>query len=177
VTKKAIYPGMFDPVTFGHLDVVMRACRLFDDVTVAVACGFEKKPLFSLQERLDMVRLEVDALSKDGSIAPEVRVEVCSFEGLLVDFVRERGASAIIRGLRAVSDFEYELKMASANARLEPKVDTLFLMACERQHFTSSDLVREIASLHGDVSPFVSARVVKRLQDKLANKSSDSPTR
>ena len=177
MTKKAIYPGMFDPVTFGHLDIVERACRLFDEVTVAVARGFHKEPLFSVEDRLEMVRDDVAALSSEGRIAKNVRVDVCSFEGLLVDFARERGASAIVRGLRAVSDFEYELKMASANARLEPKVDTLFLMACERQHFTSSDLVREIAFLRGDVSLFVSERVVQRLHARLANKSTDNKTR
>ncbi|MBC6496982.1 MAG: pantetheine-phosphate adenylyltransferase [Alphaproteobacteria bacterium GM7ARS4] len=169
--RKAIYPGTFDPVTKGHVDIAMRACRLFDEVIFAVARGFKKKTLFSDVERVSMVRHEIETLTHGGMIDEGRCVTVVSFDGLLVDFAKQQGTHTIVRGLRAISDFEYELTMASANARLNSHIDTLFLMACEEQHFTSSRLVREIAALQGDVLPFVSSHVAMCLQKKMAAES------
>ena len=148
----AIYPGTFDPITNGHVDLVQRACRLFDHVIVAIAAGSSgaKAPVFTLDER---VALAQEVLTECDNI------EVCGFDTLLVDFMQEKGAGVIIRGLRAVSDFEYEFQLASMNRKLAPEVETVFLTPAEQFSFISSSLVREIASLGGDVSPFVHAKV------------------
>lgn len=154
----AIYPGTFDPITHGHTDLIERASRLFDKVIVAVAAKPGKNPAFSLDERLTLARI---ALEKHDS------VEVCSFEGLLVEFARQKGAKAIIRGLRAVSDFDYEFQLAGMNRKLAPDIETLFLTPAEQYANISSSLVREIAALGGDVSPFVHKKIVAELAQKL----------
>lgn len=155
----AIYPGTFDPITNGHADLVFRAVRLFDRVVVAVAASGSKRPTFTLDER---VRLAREALADlDG------RVEVVGFDSLLADFVDVVGANVILRGLRAVSDFEYEFQLASMNRRLAPHVETVFLTPAEQYAFISSTLVREIASHGGDVSPFVHPGVVDALKGRL----------
>ncbi|MBC7215971.1 MAG: pantetheine-phosphate adenylyltransferase [Burkholderiaceae bacterium] len=155
----AVYPGTFDPITLGHEDLVRRSIQLFDRVIVAVAAGHHKKTLFSLEERLDMVR-EVFAPY------PQVRVE--SFTGLVRDFVVARGGKAMIRGLRAVTDFDYEFQLAGMNRALMPDVETVFLTPGDQYLFISSTLVREIATLGGEVEKFVSPPVLARLQKKTA---------
>lgn len=155
--KRAIYPGSFDPVTNGHLDVVERARRLFEEVIVAVAGNEEKQPLFSLKERLDLLEQTV------GKIAG---VRIAQFDGLLVEFAVAQKASAVIRGLRAVSDFEFEFQMALMNRKLKDSVETIFLMPKEEYTYLSSRLVKEIARLGGDVTKFVPAVVATALGEK-----------
>ena len=155
--KRAIYPGSFDPVTNGHLDVVERAGRLFEEVIVAVAGNEEKQPLFSLKERLDLLKQTV------GKIAG---VRIAQFDGLLVEFAVAQKASAVIRGLRAVSDFEFEFQMALMNRKLKDSVETIFLMPKEEYTYLSSRLVKEIARLGGDVTKFVPAVVATALGEK-----------
>ncbi|HTH98200.1 MAG TPA: pantetheine-phosphate adenylyltransferase [Stellaceae bacterium] len=162
--RVAIYPGTFDPITNGHLDVIERAVRLADRLVIGVARNDAKGPLFSTDERVEMVREEIKHLSDKQAAS---RIEVRSFETLLVDFAASVGASVIIRGLRAVSDFEYEFQMAAMNARLSPDVETVFLMASDRHQFISSRFVKEIARLRGDVSHFVPQRILDRLTAKL----------
>lgn len=153
--KHCIYPGTFDPITNGHLDVLERASRLFDRVTVGVALATTKSPLFSAEQRVVFVK---------SNIAHLKNVEVVSFDGLLVDFARQQKAQAIIRGLRALSDFEFEFNMALMNRHLEPKVETLFVMPNEAYSYTSSSLVKQIAKLGGDVAHFVPANVAAALK-------------
>ena len=160
----AVYPGTFDPVTNGHVDIISRAAKVVGSLIVGVAVTVEKTPMFTSDERVAMLENEISAL--DGGLAE--RVSVAPFENLLVDFVEREGASVIIRGLRAVSDFEYEFQMAAMNARLNSKVETLFLMASDKHQFISSRFVKEIARLGGNVSEFVPANVLKRLHEKLA---------
>jgi pantetheine-phosphate adenylyltransferase len=155
--RRAIYPGSFDPVTNGHLDVIERARNLFDEVIVAVACNVEKEPLFTLEERL--------ALLQEG-LGNMERVRVTQFDGLLVEFAVAQKANAVIRGLRAVSDFEFEFQMALMNRKLEASVETIFLMPKEEYTYLSSRLVKEIARLGGDVSKFVPASAAKALGGK-----------
>ncbi|MES2939965.1 MAG: pantetheine-phosphate adenylyltransferase [Pseudomonadota bacterium] len=154
----AVYPGTFDPMTLGHEDVVRRACQLFDSVIVAVAAGHHKKALFTLQERIDMAREAV-------SPYPQVRVE--GFSGLVRDFVVARGGKAMVRGLRAVTDFDYEFQLAGMNRSLMPDVETVFLTPSDRFQFISSTFVREIALLGGEVDKFVSPSVQRHLQEKV----------
>jgi pantetheine-phosphate adenylyltransferase len=156
--RRAIYPGSFDPVTNGHLDVVERARKLFDEVIVAVAHNDEKQPLFTLQERLDLLRETFGKVDN---------VRIASFNGLLVDFAVKEQAGAVIRGLRAVSDFEFEFQMALMNRKLEGAVEAIFLMPKEEYTYLSSRIVKEIARLGGDVSKFVPAPVAKVLAAKL----------
>ena len=153
-TVIAVYPGTFDPITRGHEDVVRRATQLFDRVIMAVAAGHHKKAMFSLEERIDMAR----AVVKD---YPQVEVE--SFSGLLRDFVVARGAKAMVRGLRAVTDFDYEFQLAGMNRSLMPQVETVFLTPSDKYQFISSTFVREIAVLGGEVEKFVSPLVNQRL--------------
>jgi len=153
--KKAVYPGTFDPITRGHEDLVRRAARLFDHMIVAVADSKSKKPFFSLDDRIQMAR-EV--------LAGIPNIEVVGFSGLLMDFMREHQAKVIIRGLRAVSDFEYEFQMAGMNRNLYPDVETVFLTPGEQYMFISATMVREIATLGGDVSHFVNPLVAARIQ-------------
>ena len=155
-----IYPGTFDPITLGHADLVERAARMFDRVILAVAGSTPKQPLFNIEERLHLAR---------EALAGTARVEVCRFDGLLVEFARAQGVTAILRGLRAVSDYEYELQLASMNRRLVPEVDTVFLTPAEQYAFLSSSLVREVASLGGDVHEFVHPAVHAALTDRLSD--------
>jgi pantetheine-phosphate adenylyltransferase len=155
--RRAIYPGSFDPVTNGHLDVIERARKLFDEVVVAVADNDEKQPLFSLKERLDLLRKTAGTIEN---------VRVAQFKGLLVDFAKAEHAGAVIRGLRAVSDFEFEFQMALMNRKLDASVETIFLMPKEEYTYLSSRIVKEIARLGGDVSSFVPACVAKALGRK-----------
>ncbi len=154
-----VYPGTFDPVTNGHLDIITRATKVVDRLIIAVADNDGKGPLFPLEERVEMIRAELDSLPGDMG----QHMEVQSFDSLLMHFASDVGANVIIRGLRAVSDFEYEFQMAGMNARLNAGVETVFLMAAERQQFISSRFVKEIARLGGDVSSFVSGPVAKRV--------------
>jgi len=155
----AIYPGSFDPITNGHIDLVKRTLRVFDRVIVAVASHSGKdKALFTLEERLQMV--EEVFKGENG------RVQADSFEGLLVEYAEKKGATVIIRGLRAISDFEYEFQMAMMNHRLKPQLETFFMMTGESEFYTSSRLVKEVVSLGGDVSGLVPGNVLKKLQDK-----------
>ena len=156
--RRAIYPGSFDPVTNGHLDVIARARKLFDEVVVAVAHNIEKEPLFSLEERLDFLR---------EALGDQAGIEIGQFDGLLVDFAGAQKAIAVIRGLRAVSDFEFEFQMALMNRKLNGNVETIFLMPKEEYTYLSSRLVKEIARLGGDVSAFVPAAVAKALGKKM----------
>lgn len=157
--RKIVYPGSFDPITRGHEDLVRRAARLFDEVIVGVAESPVKKPVFSLEERVDMAR---------AVLADIPGVRVVGFSGLLIQFLREQGATVVLRGLRAVSDFEYELQLAGMNRRLDPEVETLFLTPSEQYMFISASLVREIARLGGDVSEFVHPLIRSRLGAKMA---------
>jgi pantetheine-phosphate adenylyltransferase len=153
-----LYPGTFDPVTNGHLDVIGRAARLLDKLVVGVAINIGKGPLFPLEERAELVRAETDSIAtKTGC-----KIEVRPFEGLLVGFAQEVGASMIIRGLRAVTDFDYEFQMAGMNRRLDQQIETVFLMASETNQFISSRFVKEIARLGGDVSSFVPKLTLER---------------
>lgn len=154
----AVYPGTFDPITLGHEDVVRRATQLFSHVIVAVAAGHHKKTLFSLEERIDMVREATRQY-------PQVQVE--SFSGLLRDFVVARGGKAMVRGLRAVTDFDYEFQLAGMNRSLMPQVETVFLTPSDKYQFISSTFVREIAVLGGEVDKFVSPVVQERLAAKV----------
>ena len=154
---KAVYPGTFDPLTRGHEDLVRRASRLFDTLVVGVADSRSKRTYFTLAERVEMAR-EV--------LADEKRVEVVGFDGLLIDFVRQHGGRVVLRGLRAVSDFEYEFQLAGMNRSLHPDMETIFLTPSEQHMFISATLVREIAQLGGDVSKFVDPRVEARLKAK-----------
>jgi pantetheine-phosphate adenylyltransferase len=157
--RTVIYPGSFDPLTNGHLDVVQRAARLFDRVIVAVARNESKLPLFTLEERLALVQRSVHNLAN---------VETDTFDGLLINYVAKRGAKAVVRGLRAVSDFEFELQMALMNRRLNEQIETIFMMPKDTYTFLSSRLVKEIARLGGDVGAFVPAHVRTALKSKLA---------
>ena len=158
--KRALTPGTFDPITAGHLDVIARTSQLFDEVVVAVAASPSKKPLFSLEERVALAREATEHL-------PNVTVE--PFEDLLVDFARRMGAVAVVKGLRAVTDFEYEFQMTGLNYRIDPQLETVFIMSPPQYMFLSSSIVREVASLHGDVSEFVPPCVSKALQAKFAD--------
>jgi pantetheine-phosphate adenylyltransferase len=153
----AIYPGTFDPITNGHIDLVIRASKLFEQVIVAVAINPTKKPAFTLIERVDLAKQTLQYLPN---------VEVCGFEGLLVDAAREKGAQVIIRGLRAVSDFEHEFQLAGMNRHMEPNVETMFLTPAEQFSYISSSLVREVSMLGGDVSAFVAPCVAEALNNK-----------
>lgn len=160
--RLGVYPGTFDPVTNGHTDIIARAAKVVDGLTVAVAVNAGKDPLFNLEERLAMVENEVATLDADTA----GRITVKPFDTLLVDFVEEQGAAVIIRGLRAVSDFEYEFQMAAMNARLNNRLETVFLMASDRHQFISSRFVKEIGRLGGDVGHFVSQAVRDQLAER-----------
>jgi pantetheine-phosphate adenylyltransferase len=166
VSKQAIgvYPGTFDPITNGHMDIIKRATRVVDTLVVSIAVNAGKDPLFTLEERVAMV--EDELRQNDNGLAGKVVVK--PFETLLMNFVVGEGASIVIRGLRAISDFEYEFQMAGMNARLNPNVETVFLMASERHQFISSRFVKEIARLGGDITSFVSPRVAKHLVERFA---------
>jgi pantetheine-phosphate adenylyltransferase len=154
----AIYPGTFDPMTNGHTDLVRRAVQLFDDVVVAVAANPEKNPLFTLEERVTLARAALEGIS---------RVRVVGFNRLLVDCVREHNAQVILRGLRAVSDFEFEFQLAGMNRRLAPEIETVFLTPSEQEMFISASLVKQVSRLGGDVRAFVHPRVAAALKSKM----------
>ena len=156
----AIYPGTFDPITNGHSDIIARATTLFDKVVVAVAGSTSKATLFTIEERTQLANQALASLEN---------IEICGFDGLATEFAREQGASVIIRGLRAVSDFEYEFQMASMNRQLQSDIETIFLTPAEHLSYISSSLVREIASLGGDVSKFVHEDVVRALKQRYNN--------
>ena len=158
--EKAIYPGSFDPVTYGHLDLIKRALTMFSEVTVAVAHNADKNPIFSVQERVAMLKKATQGL--DGVIVED-------FSGLVVDYARKKNIHVIIRGIRMLSDFEYEFQMALTNRRLAEEVETLFLMPSEQFSFLSSRLLKEAASLGADLSSFVPAFVEKELKARLKN--------
>lgn len=155
--KIAIYPGTFDPITNGHLDLVRRGIRIFDEIIIAVAPNPKKQPLFTIEERLRMIK---------ESVLDLYNVKVEAFNGLLVDYVNSKGAVAIIRGLRAVSDFEYELQIALMNRRLNPEVETVFMMPSEEYSFLTSSLVKEVSSFGGSVKGLVPDVVEKALQER-----------
>ena len=154
----AVYPGTFDPITNGHLDILERALKLFERVIVTIAPNERKKPLFTVDERIQFI--------KDATPSVGPRLEFETFEGLLVDFCHSRGAGVIVRGLRAMADFEYEFQFAHMNRRLAPAVDTVFFMTDERNHYVSSSLVKEVASFGGDVTGLVPPQVVAALKAK-----------
>ncbi len=158
-----LYPGTFDPVTNGHLDVIGRAARLLDKLVVGVAINTGKGPLFTLEERVDLVKAEIESIaSRNGMI-----IEVLPFDRLLVDFARAVEASMIVRGLRAVSDYDYEVQMAGMNYRMAPDIETVFLMASETNQFIASRLVKEIAKLGGDISSFVPPTTLKYVMQRI----------
>ena len=156
----ALYPGTFDPITRGHLDLINRSRKLFPRVVIGVASNPKKRPLFSLEERVSMIQQEIDDLKL-------TNVEVIGFEELLVDFARKQQANVLIRGMRAVADFEYEFQLASMNRSLAPDIESVFLMPNESYSFISSTLVKEVATLNGDVSRFVAPHVLEALKQKL----------
>lgn len=158
--RVALYPGTFDPVTNGHLDIIGRAVKLYDKLVIGVARNDAKGPLFTFDERVEMARELAE------SVAGDTEIEVLPFEGLLMHFAEKVGASSIIRGLRAVSDFEYEFQMVGMNQRLNADIETVFLMADPRHQAVASRLVKEIAKLGGDIDPFVPALVKDRLLEK-----------
>jgi len=156
----AVYPGTFDPMTLGHEDLMRRACGLFDKLLLAVAAGHHKRTMFTIDERIDIAR----ELTQ-----PYKNVEVVAFRGLLRDFVVENGGKVVVRGLRAVSDFEYEFQMAGMNRQLMPEVETIFMTPSDQFQFVSGTFVREIATLGGDVSKFVAPSVLRRLQERVTH--------
>jgi pantetheine-phosphate adenylyltransferase len=163
VKRRAIYPGSFDPVTNGHLDIIERACHLFDEVVVAILINPNKAPLFTVEERVEMLG---DVLN---SHFPQVRVD--TFTGLLVEYAVRQQAQAVVRGIRAISDYEYELQMALMNRRLAPSVETIFLMAPQEYSFISSRLVKEVFTLGGSVEGFVPPLVIERMKAKTGGSS------
>ena len=160
----AIYPGTFDPLTLGHLDILRRAATVCDELIVGVAENTGKNPLFTVEERIKLVQQVIENNVKNDVSA---NIKVMGFNNLLVEFAHEQGASMIIRGLRAVSDFEYEFQMASANKRLHHSIETLFLMAAEQQHFVASRLVKEVAQYGGEIRSFVPEIVANAITEKL----------
>lgn len=159
--RTAIYPGTFDPITFGHLDIIKRAAEIFDHIIIAPARDNYKNPLFTLEERVSLIESEVQNLKLPAKISVE------KFEGLLVDFASKKNAKTIIRGLRAVSDFEYEFQMFGMNSKLNPDIQTIFFPASETNHFIASKLVKEVARLGGNITKFVSENVAEKLAKKL----------
>ena len=164
-SRISIYPGTFDPLTFGHIDIIERAARLGNQLIVAVAENSGKQPLFSVEERTQIVADEVQRINNTNNVPYPVLVK--NFSGLLTDFADSQGAHVVIRGLRAVADFEYEFQMASINKRLHGELETVFLMAAEQQHFVASRFVKEVARFGGDVSSFVPENVARKLANKL----------
>jgi pantetheine-phosphate adenylyltransferase len=157
VATRAIYPGSFDPITMGHVDIIERSAALFDEVIVAVLLNIDKSPMFSTEERVEMLR----------AVLPQKNVRVETFDGLLVHYAVARGAQVIVRGIRAISDYEYELQMALMNRRLEPKVETVFLMAAEAYSYLSSRLIKEVFKLGGPITGLVPDLVAERMREKM----------
>src|SRR5271156_2975159 len=165
--RTGLYPGTFDPITRGHIDIIQRAAKVVDRLVIGVAKNAGKGPLFDTKARVKMVTQEVESLRRKGL----KNIEVMPFDTLLMHFAREIGASVIIRGLRAASDFEYEIQMAAMNYRMNPKIETIFLTATEGTQFISSRFVKEIARLGGNVKPFVSTRIASLLAERLSHES------
>ncbi|HEX4111873.1 MAG TPA: pantetheine-phosphate adenylyltransferase [Stellaceae bacterium] len=163
--RVGVYPGTFDPITNGHTDVILRATKIVDRLVIGVAENIGKGPLFSTEERVAIVKEEIAHLNGP---AARKKIEVKPFDNLLMHFAMEQNATMIVRGLRAVSDFEYEFQMAGMNSRLNAEIETVFLMSSDRYQFISSRFVKEIGQLGGDVTPFVSARVADRIKKKFA---------
>jgi len=161
VAKRAVYPGMFDPIHNGHVDVIQRSLQIFDELIVAVVANPSKQPLFSVSERLEMI----DEATSSMGLGTSFRI--AAFDGLLIDLVARERADCIVRGIRAVSDFEYEFQMALMNRRLDPTIETIFLMPSEQYTYVNSTLVKEIARHGGDVNPFVPPNVRERLDKAL----------
>lgn len=160
----AVYPGSFDPVTNGHLDIIKRSAKMFDKVIVAVVKNYNKKPLFTTEERVELIRKSVTDL-------PNVEVE--SFEGLLMDYIHKKNAQVIVKGLRAISDFEYEFQMALMNRKLDPNVETIFLMTNHKYSFLSSSMIKEVASLGGCITGLVPDGIIPDIYRKLKQKQKD----
>jgi len=165
IPRISIYPGTFDPLTYGHIDIIERAARIGDQLIVAVAENSGKQPLLSVEERTEIVAHELTRINASRDVTHPVIVK--NFSGLLTDFAEKQGAQVIIRGLRAVADFEYEFQMASINKRLHGELETVFLMAAEQQHFVASRFVKEVAQFGGDISSFVPENVAKLLATKI----------
>lgn len=166
IQRIGIYPGTFDPTTNGHRDIIKRSLRVVDHLIVGIAVNSEKDPIFNNPQRELLVQQEIDMIAKeldDTNILK--RVQICSFSSLLIDFVKQVGGNLIIRGLRAISDFEFEFQMASMNGRLAPEIQTIFLTASDRNHFISSRFVKEICKLGGEIDQFVSPHVAKALYE------------
>jgi pantetheine-phosphate adenylyltransferase len=161
--RVGLYPGTFDPVTNGHLDVIARAARLLDKLVVGVAMSSGKGPLLSLDERVELVEAEIARIATQNGMV----IEVLPFDTLLIDFARKVGATMIVRGLRAVSDFDYEFQQAGMNYRMDPEIETVFLMASERHQFIASRLVKEVAMLGGDISSFVPPLTLERVLQRI----------
>jgi pantetheine-phosphate adenylyltransferase len=157
--RRAIYPGSFDPITLGHLDIIGRSAKLFDEVIVALLVNIDKQPMFTTEERVEMIR----------EVIPWNNVRVDTFEGLLVHYAVAQKAQFVVRGIRAISDYEYELQMALMNRRLEPSVETVFLMAGEAYSYISSRLIKEVFKLGGSIDGLVPELVAKRMSDKLGD--------
>jgi len=156
VTRRAIYPGTFDPLTNGHLDIIERSAKLFDEVVVAILVNLEKQPMFSVQERVEMIE----------AVTKWPNVTVATFEGLLVHYAVAQSAQVIVRGIRAISDYEYELQMALMNRRLEPEVETVFLMAGEAYSYVSSRLIKEVFKLGGSITALVPPLIEQRMRER-----------
>jgi pantetheine-phosphate adenylyltransferase len=156
---KALYPGTFDPPTNGHVDLIQRGARIFDELVVAILINPVKNPLFTVEERVEMLKEATRALGN---------VSIATFDGLMVEFARQQEASAVLRGIRAISDYEYEFQMALMNRRLAPEIETVFLQPAGRYSFVSSRMVKEVFSLNGDVSGLVPANVLKRLRGRIS---------
>jgi pantetheine-phosphate adenylyltransferase len=160
--RRAIYPGSFDPVTNGHLDIIERGCKLFDEIIIAIAVNADKQPFFTVEERRAMITEALDEIERG-----TCRLMVEDFQGLLVRYAVERKADAIVRGIRAISDYEYELQMALMNRRQEPRIETVFMMAAEAYSYVSSRLVKEVFQLGGQIDGLVPAKVEARMREKL----------
>ena len=167
MTRRAIYPGSFDPITMGHLDIIERSAKLFDEVIVAVLLNVDKHPMFSTEERVEMIEQAM----------PCGNARVATFEGLLVHYAVEQGAQVIVRGIRAVSDYEYELQMALMNRRLEPAVETVFLMAAEAYSYLSSRLIKEVFKLGGSITGLVPELVERRMREKVKGQKGERKKR
>ena len=157
-----LYPGSFDPITNGHIDIIKRSLKIVDKLIVGIAVNDSKSEYFSTEERQQIIEEDIE------NIGLSDKIKIHSFEGLLMNHAKNIGANVIIRGLRAESDFEYEFQMTGMNARLEPSIETVFLMSSENQHFISSKLVKEVFKFNGDISSFVSANVLKKMKNKLS---------
>lgn len=166
--KRGIYPGTFDPITYGHLDVISRASKVVDELVIGVLNNYSKNPLFTRQERVAMI----ESLVKDN---PSIRVE--SYEGLLIDFARECKANFVIRGIRAITDFEYELQMSQTNRIINPEIDTIFFTTSLEYAYLSSSTVREVANFGGDISQFVPESIEKKVKEKIAGLRSNGESK